>query len=388
MQVFPVTLPSGARYWTVLDESMAVVPTVDEYLRHLRFGRDAAELTTKTYASGICLYLRWCQRTGRAWQSAAAFIGLFMTWLQHAPATATQAEWDPRGGEVRVGPGADPARGARRVNVILSAVRGFLLHAASSGEVPQEVLAQFYEVADARDLPIEARGIDARFRLRARHRMREARSAIDRATNEEIVALFRACHSARDRLIVALMARVGLRRGQLTGLRREDLHFLPDSTMLGCHVAGAHLHVVRRDNVNGAWSKSRPSRCLPVDFLVVQAHDQYVLERAACPQAEDSDFVLVNLFRPPLGVPMPPDAINRLITDLSRRAGLDRHLHPHMLRHAFGSNLGDAGAALDEIQELMGHASPTSSQRYLHPDPDRLRSAIIRVPSPRLKAEG
>jgi site-specific recombinase XerD len=73
---------------------------------------------------------------------------------------------------------------------------------------------------------------------------------------------------------------------------------------------------------------------------------------------------------------------------LSRRAGLDRHLHPLLLRHVFGSNLGDAGAALDEIQELMGHASPTSSQPYLHPDPDRLRSAIIRVPSPRLKAEG
>ncbi|MGI5290002.1 hypothetical protein ACQEVF_42590 [Nonomuraea polychroma] len=137
---------------------------------------------------GDLLYLRWCQRTGRAWQSAAGFIGLFMTWLQHAPTTATQAEWDPRGSEVRVGPGVEPARGARRVNVVLSAVRGFLLHAASYGEVPQEVLAQLYEVADARDLPIEARGIDARVRLRARHRMREAKPDIDRATND-VVAL-------------------------------------------------------------------------------------------------------------------------------------------------------------------------------------------------------
>jgi site-specific recombinase XerD len=53
------------------------------------------------------------------------------------------------------------------------------------------------------------------------------------------------------------------------------------------------------------------------------------------------------------------------------------------LRHAFGSNLADAGAALDEIQELLGHAAAASSAVYLHPDPGRLRDAVERVPSPR-----
>jgi len=56
---------------------------------------------------------------------------------------------------------------------------------------------------------------------------------------------------------------------------------------------------------------------------------------------------------------------------------------PHQLRHAFGSNLADSGGAIDEIQDLMGHASMSSSQVYLHPDPARLRDAVEKVPVPR-----
>jgi site-specific recombinase XerD len=93
--------------------------------------------------------------------------------------------------------------------------------------------------------------------------------------------------------------------------------------------------------------------------------------------------VLVNLFREPVGAPMRPDAINELMSACSRRAGLARVVRPHQLRHAFGSNLADAGGGLDEIAELLGHASMSSSQVYLHPDPARLREAIDRVPSPR-----
>ena len=47
-------------------------------------------------------------------------------------------------------------------------------------------------------------------------------------------------------MIVLLMARAGLRRGEVCGLRRSDVHLLPDSRALGCEVARAHLHVARR----------------------------------------------------------------------------------------------------------------------------------------------
>ena len=56
MRAFRVKLPSGERYWTVVDHEYRVVGDVDEYLRHLRFGRDCAESTTKAYAEPLALY--------------------------------------------------------------------------------------------------------------------------------------------------------------------------------------------------------------------------------------------------------------------------------------------------------------------------------------------
>jgi integrase len=132
----------------------------------------------------------------------------------------------------------------------LSAVRGFVVHAASTGQAPAELLALVYELADERDLPDQARGENApmAWRMRARHRLREPESTVDRASDEEIVALLESCRSARDRLVALLMARAGLRRGEVCGLRRADVHLLIDSRPLGCEVERAHLHVLRRDN--------------------------------------------------------------------------------------------------------------------------------------------
>jgi integrase/recombinase XerD len=382
-RAFPVRMPAGGRYWTVLDERLQVVSVADRFLRELRFGQDRAESTTESYARGLVLFLAWCERTGRDWREAAADIGLFITWLKYTPSGDGETA-------VVLGPGAGLVRSAKRINGVLIATRGFLSFAVSCKEAPGWVLGQLYEIATTADLPMEAQGEDSglAFRKRARHKLREAERPVDRASDAEITAMFAACRSARDRLIVLLMALVGLRRGEVVGLRRSDIHLLPDSSALGCAVEGSHLHVVRRDNVNKAWAKSRRSRAMPVGFLIVQAFDQYDAERVAVPAAAGSDFVLVNLFREPIGAPMRPDALNELFDALVARAGLDRAISPHMLRHAFGSNLADAGGALDEIQKLMGHARPSSSDPYLHPDPGRLRAAIDRVRTPRLLLDG
>ena len=386
MRAFPVSLPSGQRYWTVLDEDLQVVGVADEYLRHLRFGRDAAESTTKAYAHSIALFLRWCARSGRSWQAGVEGFALFMTWLAHAPARRSM----DAAGVVVAGPGAAAVRCPSRINGVLTAVRGMVVHAVATGHGPAGLVSMLYEVADDRDLPAEARGEDGRmaWRMRARHRLREPETTVDRASDEQIVALLRACRSARDRLIVLLMARAGLRRGEVCGLRRSDVHLLVDSRRLGCEVARAHLHVVRReDNPNEAWAKSRRQRVVPLDFLVVQAFDVYEFERMRVADAADSDFVFVNLFRGKLGAPMRPDAIGELMAAASRRAGLDVAVRPHQLRHAYGSNVVDAGAGIDVVADLLGHAAVSSSQVYLHPDSSRLRAAVDAVPSPREQVE-
>jgi integrase/recombinase XerD len=391
VRAFPVSLPSGQRYWTVLDEDLQVVRVADDFLRHQRFGRDGAESTTKAYAHAIALFLRWCARTGRSWQAGVEHVALFMTWLAHAGPDASNAEAAAGGGGVvLVGPGVAPARSPSRINGVLTAVRGMAVHAVAAGQAPAGLVSLLYEVADDRDLPEAAREDEEgrmRWRLRARHRLREPETAVDRAGDGEIVGVLRACRSGRDRLIVLLMARAGLRRGELCGLRRGDVHLLMNSRALGCGVARAHLHVVRRENnPNGAWAKSRRQRTVPLDFLVVQAFDTYEFERMRVPQASSNDFVFVNLFRARLGAPMRPDAIGELMAAASRRAGLDAPIRPHQLRHACGSNVADAGAGLDVVADLLGHTAVSSSRPYLHPDPARLRAAVDAVPSPRERA--
>ena len=198
-----------------------------------------------------------------------------------------------------------------------------------------------------------------------------------------MLSLLRACGSARDRFIVLALWRMGLRRGELTGLRGEDVHFVPDAARLGCRVKGPHLHVRRRDNPNGAAAKSRRDRAVPADWLVVQAYDQYMSDRDACTAARSCDFLLVSLYRGQAGAPMLPGAVNDLLAALSRRAGLARQARPHLARHAFAANVAASGATLDEIKDLLGHASFTASEVYLHPSPGRLREAVARVPVPR-----
>jgi integrase/recombinase XerD len=383
VKAFAVVLPSRQRYWTVLDEELAVVAVADSFLRHERFGRDASESTTKSYAHSIALFLRWCTASGRSWETGAGQLGLFTTWLIHT--RPSRSDTSPSGaGVLLAGPGATPARCPSRVNGVLSAVRGMVVHAVANGDAPGSLVSVLYEVADDRDLPADARGDGPMaWRLRARHRVHEPEVPVQRASDADVVALLRACRSARDRLAVLVMARAGLRRGELCGLRRADLHLAVDSRRLGCPTVGAHLHVVRRDdNPNGAWAKSRRQRVVPLDRLVVQAFDTYELERMTVREAGDSDFVFVNLFRHPLGAGMRPDGIGELLAAASRRAGLECPVRPHQLRHAWASDLADAGVGLDVIAELLGHASVASSKVYFHPDPARLRAAIEMVPSP------
>lgn len=371
MRAFMVKLPSGDRYWTVLDETLHPHPEIDEFLLHLRLGRDGAESTTQSYATSLALFLKWCASIGKDWQDTGPYLGRFVYWLQHHP---TDDSPNPQGRSVR---------GARRVNAIMSAVRSFLRHAVATGSLPREALTALYETLETLRPDTEFEPVLRQRRLRSRHRLSEPAPTTDNASDPEVVALLIAATNARDRFIVTAMWRMGLRRGELLGLRRSDVHFLPTSTQLGCPVQGAHVHVVRRNNPNHATAKSRRHRAVPADWLTVQAYDQYVAERAMVDPSHRSDLVVVNLFSRPVGAPMRPAGVNELLTRLSRRALLGRTIRPHMLRHSFATDIAAAGGTADELRELLGHAWISSSQVYLHPSPDRLRAAVDRVPSPR-----
>lgn len=172
MRAFPVMVPSSVRYWTVVDDEFRVVGVADGYLQHLRFGQDAAESTTKAYAEALALYLRWCERTSRDWQTAAGRLGGFITWLRHTPG-------DPDA--PATGPGVPDVRSAGRINRVLAVVRGFIRHEVAIGEAPAEVLTALYDITDDRHLPAEVRGeaTGMRYAARPRHRLSEtARSRL------------------------------------------------------------------------------------------------------------------------------------------------------------------------------------------------------------------
>ena len=160
----------------------------------------------------------------------------------------------------------------------------------------------------------------------------------------------------RDRFIVLALWRMGLRRGELTGLRGEDVHFVPDATRLGCGVKGPHVHVRRRDNPNGAAAKSRRhaggARGLAGGAGLRPVHERPGRLPGRRGRAT-SCWSTSTAGRPARRCG--PGALNDLLAALSRRAGLARQARPHMARHAFAANVAASGATLDEIKDLLGH---------------------------------
>jgi integrase/recombinase XerC len=142
---------------------------------------------------------------------------------------------------------------------------------------------------------------------------------------------------ARDEAVLTLLYGCGLRISEALSLKRSDAP-LRES-----------LRVV------GKGSKERVAPILPV---VREAVDRYV---ALLPFTVDAEEPL---FRAKRGGPLGPRPVQALMQRLRGRLGLPDSATPHALRHSFATHLLGAGADLRSIQELLGHASLSTTQRY------------------------
>jgi integrase/recombinase XerC len=150
---------------------------------------------------------------------------------------------------------------------------------------------------------------------------------------------------ARDLAILLLLYGAGLRVAEALSLTAR---MLPIATTL---------------RVTGKRSKTR---IVPVVPAVREAIDDYVRQ---CPFPLKGD---VPLFVGARGGPLNPDLVRRSVAAARRRLGLPETLTPHALRHSFATHLLARGADLRALQELLGHASLSSTQSYTAVDAARL----------------
>lgn len=367
----------GAVKWVVVDGEYGLHAEGSAFIEHLR-GLDRSTNTEKAYAGRTALYLNFCESHGLDWRRPGyAGFGSFRRWLVEAPLP-------PRGRKVRAVP---RYRSPGSADAVLTTMGEFLRFAATREWVTPDVVAMLFEVKHVRfapaAMPRDESGRTRPVRTRT-FRFSVAEPGYEMLTDEQIEKMAALATRARDRFLVLLLAGTGMRIGEALGLRREDMHLLPSSHALGCDLAGAHVHVRRRRNSNGALAKSRFPRSIPVTGELVGFYTDYVHEREAVTEAAGSDMVFVNLFRGPLGKPMGYPNAKDLFDRLARKASFAAR--PHMLRHSAATRWVRSDTPRDVVQQLLGHVSPSSMDRYTHATDADKRDAVERVARGRREA--
>ena len=166
---------------------------------------------------------------------------------------------------------------------------------------------------------------------------------------------------ARDRAILEVLYGCGIRNAELVGLNLEDIYWSNDAMM-----------------VRG---KGQKQRLVPLGDATAQALREYLTERearlAAAGKGKKTPALFVNLQLRGLGkiggagggasggqARLTTRSVGRIVKKIAVLRGLSADVHPHTLRHAFGTHLLEEGADLRAIQELLGHERLSTTQRY------------------------
>jgi integrase/recombinase XerC len=175
--------------------------------------------------------------------------------------------------------------------------------------------------------------------------------------------------AARDHAMVELLYSCGLRVAELIGL---DLR--PGAAADGwIDVPDATAHVL---------GKGRKRRSVPVGAPALQA-----LAAWRAVRAEVADAAEPALFVSNRGTRLSTSQVRSRLQQLARQAGIPSTVHPHMLRHSFASHLLQSSGDLRAVQELLGHASISSTQIYTQLDFQHL-AKVYDAAHPRAKKQG
>jgi integrase/recombinase XerD len=153
-----------------------------------------------------------------------------------------------------------------------------------------------------------------------------------------------------DRAIFELLYGTGIRISELCGLTIYD-------------VSDEYIKVC---------GKGSKERLVPIPKSVLEFVDKYLVEVRERYDSKD----LRALFLNSKGKPIDRTLIWKRIQEYAKRLGIEKRISPHTFRHTYASHLLDAGADVRIIQELLGHAHISSTNRYTHVSTDQLRETF------------
>jgi integrase/recombinase XerC len=148
--------------------------------------------------------------------------------------------------------------------------------------------------------------------------------------------------TVRDRAILELLYSSGLRVSELSGLNVDDLNI--------------------RESLVKIRGKGKKERIVPVGSKAIGAAKSYLVERMLRRSRDKA------LFLNRMGTRLTDRGVRRIVVKYARASAMTGHVGPHVMRHSFASHLLQGGADLRVIQELLGHASLSTTQKYTHLD--------------------
>lgn len=154
----------------------------------------------------------------------------------------------------------------------------------------------------------------------------------------------------RDRAILELLYSCGLRVSELCDLKLGDLFF-----------AEGYIRVV---------GKGDKQRLVPISSIARERIQLYKEQRKTASRSEDT------LFLNNRGKRLTRVMIFTILKQAAQRAGIEKNISPHTLRHSFATHLLEGGANIRQVQELLGHESILTTEIYTHLDNTHLRQTL------------
>ncbi len=146
----------------------------------------------------------------------------------------------------------------------------------------------------------------------------------------------------RDKAILELLYSSGLRVSELSGLNIDDLNI--------------------KGNLIKIRGKGKKERIVPVGSKAIDAIKSYMIERMLLKSKDRA------LFLNRMGTRLTDRGVRRIVVKYAKALTISGQIGPHTLRHTFATHLLQGGADLRVIQELLGHSSLSTTQKYTHLD--------------------